>query len=420
MPTFSYEAMDHTGKEVKDTIDAATQEEAQQLIRQKGFFVTKISERAAKKAGKKGGAAAKRPTGGRRKKKKSFTIGKVSAKQLTTFTRQLSTLQDAGLPILRSLKILEGQAKPGVLKNSLDQVIEDIESGSTLSEAMAKHPKCFDRLYCNMVKAGEAGGALEAILQRLADFKEKSQSLKRRIKSAMVYPVVVIFVAVLIVGFIMYWIVPQFEAIFIDFGVDLPKMTQVLIEASHVVVQYWYLAPLIPAIWWVFMKLLYRSKTGAYIGDRVQLLIPVMGTILEKSVVSRTMRTLGTLVQSGVPILESLNIVRDTAGNAVFERAFTRIYDSIREGETIAQPLREARIVDDIVVNMIDVGEETGELDTMLMKIADNYDEEVEAAVDSLVSLLEPIMIVTLGGIIGFIVIALFMPLIKLISELSG
>ncbi|WP_152053275.1 type II secretion system F family protein [Tautonia marina] len=418
MPTFQYEAMDHTGKEVKDSIDASTQEEAQQLIRQKGYFVTKISERAAKKAKKGGTSAAKRPAG--RRKKKSFTIGKVSSKQLTTFTRQLSTLQDAGLPILRSLKILEGQAKPGVLKNSLADVIEDIESGSTLSEAMSKHHKCFDRLYCNMVKAGEAGGALEAILQRLADFMEKSQSLKRRIKSAMVYPVVVIFVAILIVGFIMYWIVPKFEAIFIDFGVDLPQMTVALINGSHVVVNYWYLAPLIPAIWWVFVKLLYRSKTGAYIGDRVQLLIPVMGTILEKSVVARTTRTLGTLVQSGVPILESLNIVRDTAGNAVFERAFTRIYDSIREGETIAQPLREARIVDDIVVNMIDVGEETGELDTMLMKIADNYDEEVEAAVESLVSLLEPIMIVVLGGIIGFIVIALFMPLVKLISELSG
>ncbi|MEW4568748.1 type II secretion system F family protein [Tautonia sp. JC769] len=417
MPTFQYEAMDHTGKEVKDSIDASTQEEAQQLIRQKGYFVTKISERAAKKA-KKGTTAAKRPAG--RRKKKSFTIGKVSSKQLTTFTRQLSTLQDAGLPILRSLKILEGQAKPGVLKNSLADVIEDIESGSTLSEAMSKHHKCFDRLYCNMVKAGEAGGALEAILQRLADFMEKSQSLKRRIKSAMVYPVVVIFVAILIVGFIMYWIVPKFEAIFIDFGVDLPQMTVALINGSHVVVNYWYLAPLIPAIWWVFVKLLYRSKTGAYIGDRIQLLIPVMGTILEKSVVARTTRTLGTLVQSGVPILESLNIVRDTAGNAVFERAFNRIYDSIREGETIAQPLREARIVDDIVVNMIDVGEETGELDTMLMKIADNYDEEVEAAVESLVSLLEPIMIVVLGGIIGFIVIALFMPLVKLISELSG
>ncbi len=416
MPTFQYEAMDHTGKEVKDTIDASTQEEAQQLIRQKGFFVTKIAERAAKRT--KGKSAAKKP--GARRKKKSFTIGKISSKQLCTFTRQLSTLQDAGLPILRSLKILEGQCKPGILKNSLGEVVEDIESGSTLSEAMAKHPKAFDRLYCNMVKAGEAGGALEAILQRLADFKEKSQSLKRRIKSAMVYPVVVIFVAILIVGFIMYWIVPKFEEIFIDFGVDLPMMTVYLIKASNYVVEYWWTAPVFPALFWVFIKLLYRNKTGAYIGDRIKLMIPVMGTILEKSTVSRTCRTLGTLVQSGVPILESLHIVRDTAGNAVFERAFSRIYDSIREGETIAQPLKESRIVDDIVVNMIDVGEETGDLDTMLMKIADNYDEEVEAAVETLVSLLEPIMIVVLGGIIGFIVIALFLPLVKLISELSG
>src|SRR5689334_6232264 len=236
MPTYQYEAMDHTGREVKDTIDASTQEEAQQLIRQKGFFVTKIAERT--KAAKKKAAPKKKGRGG---KKKSFTIGKISTKQLCTFTRQLSTLQDAGLPILRSLKILEGQCKPGELKNSLGDVVEDIESGSTLSEAMAKHPKAFDRLYCNMVKAGEAGGALEAILQRLADFKEKSQSLKRRIKSAMVYPIVVIFVACVIVGFILYFIIPKFEAIFADFGVDLPKMTIFLIKASHAVVNYFWI-----------------------------------------------------------------------------------------------------------------------------------------------------------------------------------
>jgi type IV pilus assembly protein PilC len=414
MPTYQYEAMDQTGREVKDQIDASTQEEAQQLIRQKGYFVTKISERA--KAGKKKSSAKK----GRGRKKKSFTIGKITTKQLCTFTRQLSTLQDAGLPILRSLKILEGQCKPGVLKNSLQDVVEDIESGQTLSEAFAKHPKAFDRLYCNMIKAGEAGGALEAILQRLADFKEKAQSLKRRIKSAMVYPVVVITVAVAIVGFILYFIIPKFEAIFKDFGVDLPGMTKFLILASHFVVQYFYVVLMAPLFFWIFIKLLYRNKTGAYICDRILLLIPVMGSIVEKSTVARTMRTLGTLVQSGVPILESLNIVKETAGNAVFERAFQRIYESIREGETIAQPLREARIVDDIVVNMIDVGEETGDLDTMLNKIADNYDEEVETAVESLVSLLEPIMIVVLGGIIGFIVIALFLPLITLISKLAG
>lgn len=418
MPTYQYEAMDHTGREVKDTINASTQEEAQQLIRQKGFFVTKISERAEKKKG--GGTRTAAKKGGRRGKKKSFTIGKISTKQLCTFTRQLSTLQDAGLPILRSLKILEGQCKPGVLKNALGDVVEDIESGQTLSEAFAKHPKAFDRLYCNMIKAGEAGGALEAILQRLADFKEKSQSLKRRIKSAMVYPIVVIFVACVIVGFILYFIIPKFEAIFKDFGVPLPGMTTFLISASHFVVDYFYVVFMFPFFVWIIIKLLYRNKTGAYVCDRILLMIPVMGAIVEKSTVARTTRTLGTLVQSGVPILESLNIVRDTAGNAVFERAFTRIYDSIREGETIAQPLRESRIVDDIVVNMIDVGEETGELDSMLNKIADNYDEEVEALVESLVSLLEPIMIVVLGGIIGFIVIALFLPLITLITKLSG
>ncbi|MBX6311747.1 MAG: type II secretion system F family protein [Isosphaeraceae bacterium] len=417
MPTFQYEAMDHTGKEVKDTIDASTQEEAQQLIRQRGFFVTKISEKAKGKA-KKGPGQAKK--GGGRKKKKAFTIGKISNKQLCTFTRQLSTLQDAGLPVLRSLKILEGQCKPGVLKNALQDVVEDIESGSTLSEAFAKHPKAFDRLYCNMIKAGEAGGALEAILQRLADFKEKAQTLKRRIRGAMVYPIVVIFVACVIVGFILYFIIPKFEAIFLDFGVDLPEMTKFLIKASHFVIQKFWVVILVPILFWIFIKLMYRNRTGAYICDRIVLMIPVMGAIAEKSTVARTMRTLGTLVQSGVPILESLNITRDTAGNAVFERAFTRIYESIREGETIAQPLREARIVDDIVVNMIDVGEETGDLDTMLNKIADNYDEEVEVLVESLVSLLEPMLIVVLGGIIGFIVIALFLPLIQLISKLSG
>ena len=420
MPTFQFEAMDQTGKEVKDTIDAATQEEAQQLIRQKGFFVTKIAERAAK-GGKKGKnpTQAKKGPGGR-KKKKAFTIGKISNKHLCLFTRQLSTLQDAGLPILRSLKILEGQCKPGVLKNALGDVVEDIESGSTLSEAFAKHPKAFDKLYCNMIKAGEAGGALESILQRLADFKEKSQTLKRRVKGAMVYPIVVILVAMTIVGGILYFIIPKFEVIFKDFGVDLPGITKFLIMASHVVLEKFYLVLLIPFLIWVFIKLMYRNRTGAYILDKLWLFIPVMGQIIEKSTVARTMRTLGTLVQSGVPILESLNIVRDTAGNAVFERAFTRIYESIREGETIAQPLRESRIVDDIVVNMIDVGEETGDLDTMLNKIADNYEEEVEVLVDSLVSLLEPIMIVVLGGIIGFIVIALFMPLIQLITKLSG
>lgn len=411
MATFQYEAMDQTGKTVKDTIEATTQEEAQQLIRQRGFFVTSIGEKAKTKA-----KAKKKKKG----KKKAFTFGKIKPKQLCTFTRQLSTLQDAGLPILRSLRILAGQCKPGVLKNALGDVVDDIESGLTLSEAFAKHPKAFDRLYCNMVRAGEAGGALEAILQRLADFKEKAQSLKRKIKGAMVYPIVVITVAVTIVGFILYFIIPKFEMIFKDFGVDLPKMTVFLIEASHFVVDYAPVCIAAPFVMYIILKLLYKTKIGAYVLDWILLRIPVMGQIAGKSTVARTMRTLGTLVTSGVPILEAIAIVRETAGNAVFERVFTRIYDSIREGETISVPLKESRLVDDIVVNMIDVGEETGDLDTMLNKIADNYDEEVEVLVESLMSLLEPIMIVVLGGIVGFIVIALFLPLVQLISKLSG
>lgn len=414
MPVFQYEAMDNTGLEVKDTIEAPTEQDAQALIREKGFYVTKITEKTKKK--KKDGAA-KQQQGP--KKKQTFTIGGVSAKKLTMFTRQLSTLQDAGLPILRSLRILEGQEKPGALKNSLMGVIEDVESGNTLSEAMAKQPKAFDNLYVNMVKAGEAGGALEIILQRLAEFKERSQSLKRKVKGAMIYPVAVITVATGIVGFIMYWIIPKFKAIFQDFGVELPSITEVLINMSDLVVNYWYLIPVIPFTLFVMIKLIKKNKTGAYIIDRIALKIPIIGKIIQKSTIARTCRTLGTLISSGVPILEALSIARDTAGNEVFRKAFDHIYSSIREGESMAVPLRETRITDDLVVNMVDVGEETGALDNMLYKVADIYDEEVAVLVEGLISLLEPLMVVVLGLIVGFIVIALFMPLVKLLNELS-
>ncbi len=416
MPTYQYEAMDNSGLEVKDIIEAPSEVDAQTMIREKGFFVTKIQEKGRKKKSK-GATSQKRKAGG--KKKQTFSIGGVGQKQLCTFTRQLSTLQDAGLPILRSLRILEGQSKPGPLKNSLMNVIEDIESGNTLSEAMAKQPKAFDNLYVNMVKAGEAGGALEVILRRLAEFKEKAQSLKRKVQGAMIYPIAVITVAGGIVGGIMYYIIPKFKKIFADFGVELPGITVMLITISDNVVKYFYLAPAIPIAIIVTFKLIKKNKTGAYIVDKISLKIPILGKIIEKSVVSRTCRTLGTLISSGVPILEALIIARDTAGNAVFVRAYDNIYAAIREGESMAVPLKEARIVDDMVVNMIDVGEETGALDNMLYKIADVYDEEVEVLVEALINLLEPIMVVVLGGIVGFIVIALFMPLIKLLEDLS-
>lgn len=427
MPTFQYEAMDNTGLEVKDVIEANSEQEAQAKIREKGFYVTKIAQKGKDKKTKDGktkgdgktqSADAKKKPAAKRKKG-GFSFGGVSGKKLCAFTRQLSTLQDAGLPILRSLRILEAQAKPGPLKSSLLGVIEDVESGSTLSEAMSKQPKAFDNLYVNMVKAGEAGGALEVILQRLAEFKERAESLKRKVKGAMIYPCAVITVATLIVGFIMYYIIPKFKKIFDDFGTELPGMTKTLIGFSDLVVNYWYLGPAIPFAMWLMIKIIKKNKTGAFVVDWLSLRIPLLGMIFRKSIVARTCRTLGTLIASGVPILEALAITRDTAGNAVFFKAFEHIIAAIREGESMAIPLRETRTVDEIVVNMVDVGEETGALDNMLYKVSDVFDEEVSVLVEGLVNLLEPLMVVVLGLIVGFIVIALFMPLIKLLNDLS-
>jgi type IV pilus assembly protein PilC len=416
MPTFQYEAMDTTGGEVKDTIDATSEEEAQQKIRSLGYFVTRLTQIEKKKKDKKKGA----PVAGKPKKTKVLTMGGCNSKQLVQFTRQFSVLQDAGLPVLRSLKILEGQMKPGVLKNALIDVVDDVESGNTLSEAFGKHPKCFNKLYTNMIRAGEAGGALEVILRRLAEFMEKAQSLARRVKGAMVYPCVVVTVAVAILAFIMIFIIPKFESIFLGFKMKLPYLTELLIATSRWFVKYWYVLPVVPVFIIVSLKLIRLNRSGAYILDKIKLKIPVAGMITEKNIVARTMRTLGTLISSGVPILEALTIVRETSMNAVFEEMFQRVYESIREGETIAGPMRECKLVDDMVVNMIDVGEETGDLDTMLNKVADVYEEEVDVLVESLISLLEPIMIVILGFIVGTIVIALFMPLLELLDGLSG
>ncbi len=414
MPTYKFEAMSTTGEEVKDQIDATSEEEAQQKIRQMGYFVTRIQESAGQKKGKAKAGAKKRRKG------KTFTIGGVRTKHLCTFTRQFSTLQDAGLPVLRSLRILEGQMKGGVLKNALIDVVDDVESGATLSEAFAKHPKCFDRLYVNMVRAGEAGGALEVILQRLADFKEKAQSLKRKIIGAMVYPVVVICVAFGILAFILIWIIPKFKKIFADFNMKLPAITQFLLDLADFFESYWWIFPLCVVGLIIFIKLLKLFRVGRYIVDWSKLHIPIIGKIIEKTCIARTTRTFGTLVASGVPILEALSIVKETAGNAVYEGMYQKIYDSIKEGETIAQPMKESRLVDDMVVNMVDVGEETGDLDRMLYKIAEVYEEEVDVLVESLVSLLEPLMIVFLGGCVGFIVVALFYPMIYILEKLSS
>ena len=412
MPTFKYEALDTAGAEVKDSVEASNEEEAQQKVKAMGYFVTKLTAMA----GGKGGAKKKKKTG---KSRKTFVIGGVKQKQLVTFTRQFSTLQDAGLPVLRSLRILERQMKPSALKNAMIDVVEDVESGAALSEALGKHPKAFSKLYVNMVRAGEAGGALEIILQRLADFLEKAQSLKAKIIGAMVYPAVVIFVAVAILTFIMVAIIPKFKKIFDEFGMTLPWATLTLIKVSVWMSEYWWTIPLFPVSLYFLIKLIRLSRAGNFALDRAVLWIPVVGQLVEKTIVARTMRTLGTLIASGVPILEAISIVKETANNAVFERMFQRVFESIREGDTIADPLKESRLVDDMVVNMVEVGEETGDLDTMLYKVSDFYDEWVDNLVKSLIALLEPIMIVFLGFTIGAIVISLFLPLIKLLEGLS-
>jgi len=438
MPTYLFEAIDATtGKEIRDTVDAATEAEAQSTIRSMGYMVTKIKAKKAVAAGGK-------------KKKRGFVFGGVKGKDLTLFTRQLSILQDAGLPILRSLKILANMQKAGRLKYSLEDVCDEIEGGSTLSEAMAKSPKAFNRLYVNMIRAGEAGGALEVILRRLSEFMERAEALKRKVKGAMVYPVVVVSVAVGILTFIMIKIVPQFKKIFDDFGSTLPPMTETLIYVSNLAVNYWWAIPAIPFGFNLFIKGLKKIPYGRFGWDLFTLKVIIFGQLVEKNIVSRSARTMGTLLGAGVPILEAINITKSTSGNMMFEQMFQKVSDSIRDGNAIAKPLKEysvppfnavallfwtmflpgigaliyftkykTPVVDDLMVNMVDVGEESGELDTMLYKVADTYDEEVSVLTESLTSLMEPLLIIFLGGAVGFIVIALFLPLIKLIQDLS-
>jgi len=419
MAVFLYEALNSSGQEVKDEIEAPSKEEAVAKVKSLGYFPTRVAEKSGKKKVTKAAA------GGQKRKAAGTGFGKVGTKKLTQFTRQLSTLQDAGLPILRSIRILEQQQKPGMLKNVLKQVGEDVEGGATLSEAMARHPKCFDRLYSNMVAAGEAGGVLDVILQRLADFLEKAEKLKRKVIGAMIYPAVVISIALVITLAIVIFLVPQFRDIFKDFGVTtLPGPTEFLIGVSNWLISGsppgWLVIILSPFIVLGVYKLIRQAYIGRFILDTIWLKVPVAGAIMSKSGIARFCRTLGTLISAGVPILEALKITRDTTGNEVYASMLSKVHDSIREGDSFANPLRASKCVDSLVVNMVDVGEETGELDKMLYKVADNYDDEVDTLVASLVSLLEPILVVVLGTIVGFIVVSLYLPMIHLIQSLTN
>ena len=334
----------------------------------------------------------------------------------------MATLIDAGLPLLRGLDVLRKGEKNATLKRTLQQIAESVEAGSTFSEALAQHPKVFNRLYVNMVRAGEAGGVLDVTLGRLADFQEKAQKIKNKVVAAMVYPSVVIFVALAIVSFLMVVIVPKFQEIFSDLleGKSLPTLTLFVMKISYLVQHQILLVAGCVAALVIAIKMIGKTEKGRFYLDKIKLNAPVFGQLIRKVGIARFTRTLGTLIASGVPILQALNIVRETSGNAVIAKAVSQVHDSVKEGERIVQPLEASGVFPPMVISMVDVGEETGALPDMLMKVADVYDDEVDNAVTAITSLLEPIMIVFLAVVVGTIVIAMFMPLISVIGSLGG
>jgi type IV pilus assembly protein PilC len=355
------------------------------------------------------------PRGGRRRG------GRVKRDLITDFTIQLATLSEAGIPIVKALTILEGQMRPGPFKAVLEEMTEDVSGGTPLSEAMGKHPRCFDALYSSMVRAGEAGGVLDRILNRLAVFREKAAEIRGKFVGAMIYPVMVVLVAVGVVSAVVVFVIPKFKEIFDSFDIELPQATKILLNGSDFAVTYWYLvfgAPV--ALVLLHLMMMNRSRAYRRRMHALMLKIPVMGELIRRSIVANFSRTFGTLIQSGVPHLDALAIVRDATGNEVLIDGVELIRRTVREGEGIARPMGETGIFDDLVTNMVDVGEETGELDTMLLKVADAYEKAADRKIDALFKLLEPIIIVLMAGFVGFIVIALFLPLMEIMNSIGG
>ena len=415
MPVFQYIAMDSQGVEIKDEVDALSQKEAISKIRNMGYFPTKVTTRGARKKAAAGAGA--------RPKSRRGARGKVKIKLLTQFARQLSTLQDAGLPILRSLRILQEQQKAGTFKRVIGYVADDIEGGSTLSEAMGRFPRAFDRLFVGMVAAGETGGVLDLILARVSDFMEKAQKLKSKVKSAMVYPIVVLGAAFLILLGLMKYVIPKFITVLQEMleGAEMNKLTAgVLATSDWIAYRFgWIILLAVPVGIIIVLKLIRRFRIGRFVLDSIRLKLPVIGGLSGKIAITRWTRTLGTLIGAGVPILDAINVTSETTGNEVFTSMLNKVHNSIRQGDTFAGPLGHSKTVDSIVTNMVAVGEETGDLDKMLLKVADNYDDQVDVMVASLMSLLEPIMILVLGGVVMLIVLSIFLPMIQVISSLG-
>lgn len=413
MPNFNYTAIDGQGSETNGVLAADSNTQAIEMLKGNGLYPTQVVEEGVGAKGKKGKKA---------KRVKVKTGGAIKGKILMIFTRQLATLIDSGLPLLRSLTVLGKQEPNPVLKNTIMTLADSVQSGSTFSESLAAHPKIYNKLYINMVKAGELGGVLEVVLNRLAEYQEKAQKLKNKIVAAMVYPVIVMFIAVAIMAFLMLFIVPKFKVIFEEMldGEKLPWLTEMVTGFSTTFAQYWWAVVLAVVVIFLLYKVIASTKAGRYAIDTSKLKMPLFGNVQRKSAISRFARTLGTLVTSGVPILQALNITRDTAGNVVISTAIDRVHESVKEGESIVAPLEASKVFPPMVISMVDVGEETGQLPEMLLKIADVYDDEVDNAVAGLTSMLEPIMIVMLALVVGTIVLALFLPLVKIISTLNN
>ncbi len=428
MPRFNYVALDSRGQESTGVIEAGSSNEAIGQLRQTGYFPTNVYEEgkggARDSKARKAKAKAPKPVAATAARKGGIVLFErktVKPRTLMIFTRQLATLIDAGLPLLRALTVLAKQERDAVLKKTIGNLSDAVQGGSTFSEGLAQHPRIFNDLYVNMVRAGEIGGVLELVLTRLAEFQEKAQKIKNKVVAAMVYPIIVLVLAIAIMGFLLVFIVPRFEAIFQDMLGDkpLPALTRFVIAISNGVKENWMFILGAVVLGIIAMKLAGRTAGGRTVIDRLKLRTPLFGDLLRKTAISRFSRTLGTLVTSGVPILQALNITRETAGNTIIAGAISQVHDSVKEGESIVQPLEASGAFPPMVISMIDVGEETGQLPEMLLKIAEVYDDEVDNSVAGLTSMLEPIMIVFLAVVVGTIVIALFMPLISIISGLQ-
>jgi type IV pilus assembly protein PilC len=402
MPIYLYVAQTKKGRKLKGELEAADEKIALSQLKRRNLTVSKIKPKPKDIF-----------------ENVAFMQPKVTSKDIVIFTRQFSTMIDAGLPLVQGLTILAEQMENKTFRAILKEITKDVEGGSTLAEALKKHPKVFDALFVNLVAAGEVGGILDTIMRRLADYIEKSEALKKRIKGAMTYPAVVVVIAILVISVILIFVIPVFEEMFASFGAALPAPTQMVVNMSRFLKSnlHWVIIAF-AALTFAFKK--YRNtKGGRKTTDTIALKLPVFGDLLKKNAIARFSRTLGTMIQSGVPILDSLEIVAKTSGNVVLEEIIFEVRASIAEGQTIADPLSETDIFPGMVVQMISVGEATGALDTMLNKIADFYDDEVDTAVDALTSMLEPLLMLFLGGAIGGLVIAMYLPIFQMAAAMG-